>query len=415
VISLTVMPLDYSKWDHLDDYESSDNEDEAQRPRVIRLDAPSRVTFGGGGGGGGEGDAGVTIIEPSPATAAPASPSPPNHAAPVMVAPHGSPTTAPSTTRARHEKAVGVGAAAGDGRIGEDGSSSSRLATATTHTHCPTGPEQHQHPSAWTERGGCLVIATTTATTPPPSTLPSSSCPSPLSGGGAAEEDGHADFADVVGGRRRRLYWSQDRYSVHLRLELHEHEHKVHSVEVAGILPYSDRFAAVTAGGSSASRPRLLCRGVGAGPSGTAHDDDDGPVTTTSKKQKSSPPAAVFVLLEGDLPHPVHLAEGEDEVDWSIEREEGDTSSSSSPGRFLFVNLWKAVPMRGVFVWWRRPLMQFPEVDVEHVRKTIKNGGDSSGGTTSTSSVPHQDNFVNAWEEAHRMFREKRKNQQDDI
>ena len=45
------MPIDYSKWDNLDEYSDDDdevNEDSSSTPRVTRLDAPSRVTFGGG-------------------------------------------------------------------------------------------------------------------------------------------------------------------------------------------------------------------------------------------------------------------------------------------------------------------------------------------------------------------------------
>merc|ERR1711935_201392 len=47
------MPIDYSKWDKLE-VSSSEDEDEDQHnptsstPRVTRLDAPSKVTFGGG-------------------------------------------------------------------------------------------------------------------------------------------------------------------------------------------------------------------------------------------------------------------------------------------------------------------------------------------------------------------------------
>ena len=45
------MPIDYSKWDNLDEYSDSDDDDDEQQqdnaPRVTRLDGPSQVTFGG--------------------------------------------------------------------------------------------------------------------------------------------------------------------------------------------------------------------------------------------------------------------------------------------------------------------------------------------------------------------------------
>ena len=150
-------------------------------------------------------------------------------------------------------------------------------------------------------------------------------------------------------GRERSLHWAQDRYSVTLRLELQSGE-KVKSVTVDGILPYSDRFSAV-----GSTKPKLVCS------------------------------SGAEILLEGELPHPVHLSEDDDDVvDWSIE----DTG-----GRFLVITLHKAVPMQGLSVWWRRPLMEFPEVDMNAVR------GESNQGNASKE-------FLEAWEQAHKIFRE---------
>ena len=53
---------------------------------------------------------------------------------------------------------------------------------------------------------------------------------------------------------------------------------------------------------------------------------------------------------------------------------------------------------KGLFVWWRRPLMEFPEVDIEQVK-------DQTSGTAS------QD-FLKTWEEAHKIFREKKNKKQ---
>ena len=98
------------------------------------------------------------------------------------------------------------------------------------------------------------------------------------------------------------------------------------------------------------------------------------------------------MFLEGELPHPVHLAEGDDDVDWSVVRDNLNR-------RFLMITFYKAVPMQGLFVWWRRPLMEFPEINIEQVK-------DQSSGTSS------QD-FLNTWEEAHKIFqKEKNKKKQ---
>ena len=153
-------------------------------------------------------------------------------------------------------------------------------------------------------------------------------------------------------GEERNLYWSQDRYSVTLRLELGEGE-KVKSVVVEGILPYADRWSAV-----GSTKAKLVCK---------------------SGEQ---------VLLEGELPHAVHLAEEDLAVDWSVEDEQ--------MYRFLVVTLHKAVPMQGLTVWWRRPLMSFPEADL-----TVIRGDDKSKQQGAASKE-----FLDAWEEAHKIFRE---------
>ncbi len=204
---------------------------------------------------------------------------------------------------------------------GKDGSISAAAATpsqattkssASTTPSLPTTTTTKSTPTSWTDQGGLVTTKTSD-------------------------------------GQEQSLYWSQDRYSVTLRLALPSGE-KVKSVTVDGILPYSDRCSAV-----GSTKPRLVCS------SGTAK------------------------LLEGELPHPVHLAEDDDDVvDWSIE----DTN-----GRFLVILLHKAVPMQGLSVWWRRPLMEFPEADIHAVR------GEGNQGNASKE-------FIEAWEQAHKIFRE---------
>ena len=81
-----------------------------------------------------------------------------------------------------------------------------------------------------------------------------------------------------------QLYWCQDRDSVTLRFEVAEEE-KIKSVQVQGVLSYADRKCAV-----GSTKPRLnICN----------HQS---------------------ILLEGELPHQVHLAEEEEGIDWSVGR-----------------------------------------------------------------------------------------------
>jgi hypothetical protein len=243
--------IDYSKWDHLDEYSDDDDQDigDQTAPRVTRLDGPSQVTFGG--------DGGASISPPQPVVAAAADPPKPT---------------------------------------GESVSNSPAVAAKGD-------PYQ-----SWKASGG---VETTTAD--------------------------------------RRLFWSQDRYSVCIRLELAKEE-KINSIEVKGAVSYANRFCAV-----GTAKPKLI-----------VHSTD------------------MACLVDGELPHPVHFAQDEDEIEWSVER-------SSSDERFLAITLYKAVPMQDLSIWWRRPLMSFDEIEL---------GKDSN----KTSK-----DFQNAWEEAHRLFREKKR------
>jgi hypothetical protein len=240
--------IDYSKWDHLDEYSDDDDQDigDQTAPRVTRLDGPSQVTFGGE-------DGGESIRPSQPVVAAADAPKP--------IVEFVSPAV-----------------------------------TAKGDSH-----------ESWKASGG---VETTSAD--------------------------------------RRLFWSQDRYSVCIRLELAKEE-KINTVEVKGAVSYANRFCAV-----GTVKPKLI-----------VHSTD------------------MACLVEGELPHPVHFAQDEDEIEWSVER-------SSSDERFLAITLNKAVPMQDLSIWWRRPLMSFDEIEV---------GKDSNKSSNE---------FKDAWEEAHRLFREKR-------
>jgi len=223
-----------------------------------------------------------------------------------------------------------------------------RNETTAVNTECNNSSSPPCQPASWTERGGLVVSESMTI-------------------------DGKV-------AQKRILCWSQDRYSVTLRLELHEQsnreeEEQIHSVNVEGILPFCDRFCA-----TGSTRPVVRCEGI-----------------ITTKKQivvaNNDKTNNTLVLFEGELPHPVHLEEDDDNVDWSISRD-------NSNHRFLTITLYKAVPMHGLSVWWRRPMMKFPELDLEQVKDQ------STIGTTAGTS---SQNFLKSWEEAHKMFREEKK------
>lgn len=250
--------IDYSKWDHLDEYSDDDDQgvEDQTTPRVTRLDGLSQVTFGG--------------LE-------------------------GSASISPS-----HSDVAG----AGHPKPTREFVPASKTASGKSTTLTPKG-DSYQ---IWKENGG----------------------------------------EETIPGNQRRLFWSQDRYSVCIRIELGNGD-KVDSVIVGEAFPFADRFCAV-----GTVKPKLTVK-----------------LADTS------------CLVEGELPHPVHLAQDEDEIEWSVER-------SPSDARFVAIALYKAVPMQGLSLWWRRPFMSFDEIEL---------GKES----TKTSNE-----FLEAWEEAHRLFREKR-------
>lgn len=122
------------------------------------------------------------------------------------------------------------------------------------------------------------------------------------------------------------LWWSQDRYSVTIRMAL-PFAQKL-QVHVEGILPYSERYMA-----TGSQRPRLVVR-----------------FTDQS------------LWFEGELPHPVHLAEEDDdteEIDWTV-------LTGPQNRRYLTLLLHKATPMAGMFLWWRQPFTHCPEIRLEN-------------------------------------------------
>jgi len=374
------MPIDYSKWDKLD-VSSSDDDDEAAVPRVTRLDEPGSVTFGGGSG--------VACRAGAPQPTARAKPK--------------AEVEAKKDRSIDYSKWDNLDASSSDEEDDDDDE-------ATTATRISRGG------AGATSRENAHAQPTTTTRKerePPPQER--YGAPFSWSRCGSFYETTTEHGNDDEGGHRytqkRGLYWTQDRYEVTLRYQLHETE-KVTSVGVDGILPYRDRCSAV-----GSAKPRLTCRadqraGEGGG-----------------NKKQSLP----VVLLEGsELPHPVHLAEeddagdnnGDDHLDWSVvvledelasmvvipEANEppGSRSSRNSRTRFLVITLRKAVPVPDVTVWWRRPLVAFPEVDLETIRN---DDGGCYSQARGTRGVPSGD-FRAAWEEAHRIFRagqEKRK------
>ena len=339
--------IDYSKWDNLDEYSDDDDDDNdgdignsddgMTQPRVTRLDGPSKVTFGGGSSSSSSTATTTSLINIEPTS-----------------------SSLPSSSCRN--------------------SSDDKFSTATTTKLSSTPNNDENSSSSWTERGGLVESESTTIVV-----------------------DGNP--------QKRKLYWSQDRYSVTLRLELLLHGHnnnngeeeeeeekreKIQSVDVNGILPFSDRHCA-----TGSTRPVLRCQGIIT--NANNNNINKTKVIGGNKNNNNIDPNNLVLLLEGELPHPVYIAEDDDnDVDWSVVQDD-------SSRRFLMITLYKAVPMQGIFVWWRRPMMQFPELDLQQVKDdptTTTSVAASSSAAGSTIEPAASPDFLKSWEEAHKIFRE---------
>ncbi|GAX11383.1 hypothetical protein FisN_22Lh056 [Fistulifera solaris] len=248
--------IDYSKWDHLedsdDDYNNNDDNDndnastaENHRPRVTKLEQPSRITTQADG---------TLLVEPSSPTTTNKQPVIMNHYQPVTT--------------------------------------------------------EDEIPSEWIIKGDHVILEN-----------------------------------NII-----ELWWSQDRYSVTIRIRLAS-EMKIKSVQIEPILSYQDRHCA-----TGTQTPVLKI-----------HTSDGS------------------VWFEGSLSHPVHLAENDDDdtVDWTIVTHQHQ--------KYLTMILYKATPMAGMFVWWKRPLLQCPE-------RSLETDDDNDSNNDSRRA------FQQAWTEAHQQF-----------
>lgn len=153
--------------------------------------------------------------------------------------------------------------------------------------------EANRIPSSWTERGGMERLSTRTTN-------------------GTLEEV---------------LYWTQDRYTVTFRMKIPNDVTSTSTkwvVQATNVLPYKERNHA-----TASILPHLTIRQLSCD------------INSRCNNQSNQG----LIWWEGELPHPIHSTEEEDEeegsVDWTIEQNQGQ--------RFMIIVLNKAVPMAGVF------------------------------------------------------------------
>lgn len=181
-------------------------------------------------------------------------------------------------------------------------------------------------------------------------------------------------------------YWSQDRNEVVLSIAFDPSKFSSRHirVQVRGALNYKDRFAAV--GGDRATDTGTGTKGGSGNSKGKIN------VTTTCGS----------TIIEGYLAYAIYLPEDEEEVDWEID-------ATNPKKKLIKITLLKALPMQGLTIWWSKPMMNYPEIDVV---KDIEGRGNEDGDAKTKSK---QEKMKASWDEAHRLFREKVKNREKQV
>lgn len=156
----------------------------------------------------------------------------------------------------------------------------------------------------------------------------------------------HQGSQCTVGGYQ--LWWNQDRYSATIRMLLPPPTNG-YRCRVNGLWSFEDR-----------------CNAVGTGQTAQLILERDS-----------------NVVLASQLAYPIHAGQDDDnEVDWSLE--------THNAQKYLVVLLHKATPMAGLILWWKRPLLDCDEINLDF-------RGDGGG------------QLAENWEQAHAEFQARRR------
>mmetsp|Transcript_37070 Transcript_37070/g.89403 ORF Transcript_37070/g.89403 Transcript_37070/m.89403 type:complete len:337 (+) Transcript_37070:160-1170(+) len=207
----------------------------------------------------------------------------------------------------------------------------------------------------------------------------------------------HCTVRTDQGENKLPVYWSQDRYTITLRLGIPPAIFPTRGIRVRtkGALKYLDRFSAVGSGVASGYK---------------SQSDDEPSYGSVEIVSISSQNEEETVLLSGELSRPIHLNQDEDEIDFEIEDYHGRDNEYNCT-KCVTIIMPKAVPMAGMVLWWDRPLDGFPQIDVSMIddRNPSRQTAGGEKEPAARSKDDKKASFQKAWEEAHTMFREKMK------
>ena len=353
--------IDYSKWDRMEDSDDDENGDDAcipkPHPQVTVFDQPTRVTFGGNADHDGKETATSSVTSCT--------------------------SDAKSGSDVIHST---KNAATGDEMNSSQADATVIRATSSgeTSTKHTVATDKFGIPLSWTENGATaellshdkeiLTNQTIHLTDPEKEMIP------PLQTSPPVDLPLHEMMT------RGKYFWSQDRMMTHVRIPITSHQKLKYQVRISNLLSYPDRHCATFT--TDSAKQRL--------------------VVTSSSMQGDNKNDTV--LLEGTLSYPVYVPEDydEDEVDWSIQTytvpsstnndniEMSDTNTSATApffpaDKYLLITLYKATPMMGMTIWWKRCLTS----------------------ETNDATIIHNHNdtqqkraFQKIWDDAHEQFQQ---------
>jgi hypothetical protein len=220
-------------------------------------------------------------------------------------------------------------------------------------------------PSHWVEKGGITSV------------VPISSSKNDSSSNNSNEDN--KDSHSI------KIYWGQERHTVHVRIPVQsllassasnitQSQSIKWNCHVTNMIQYEDRFTAV---GQHQSKQQLRI--------------------TMITNQIS------IVVMDVTMYHPIYLPNDDDDVDWTIEAitHNGEDKydnpmklvepyEKNNEKKYISLILYKATPMMGLTIWWKKPFIQCnEETDI----KSWKNDGDMKG-----------NEFHKVWQEAHTQF-----------
>ena len=361
--------IDYSKWDRMEDSDDDDDNNDGDRtpkhPQVTVFDQPTRVTFGG-----------VTTG------------SNPDNDIEFVSSLTSSTSDAKSRSETDSSSKIEILDSAGNAAVAN---TSTPAIANDASTKRPIATDEFGIPLSWTENGASIELSSLDKEKINQNVEYSEPSHEEMQiNDRSTTPNTSVDFPSEGTMIPYKYFWSQDRIMVHIRIPIQSHQKLKYHVHVSNLLSYPDRHCATIT--TDSAKQRLV-------------------VTSSSLQGDSqSKKNDTVVVLEGTLTYPVYVPEDydDDEVDWSVQNcsvpmsssnNHGETDESNTDGtrlcrfeKYILITLYKATPMMGMTIWWKRCLTS------ETNNATIVHNN--------INDTEQRLAFQKAWDEAHEQFQQ---------